>query len=37
MLGFLRSPLLLGLFSACFVFVRVFARESEGEPELARA
>ena len=36
-LGFLRSPLLLGLFAACFVFVRVFARESEGEPELARA
>jgi signal peptidase len=36
-LGFLRSPLLLGLFAACFVFVRVFTRESTSEPELARA
>ncbi len=35
-LGFLRSPLLLGLFAACFVFVRVFTRESTREPELAR-
>jgi signal peptidase I len=34
-LRFLRSPLLLGLFAACFVFVRVFARENEEEPERA--
>jgi signal peptidase I len=32
-LKFLRSPLLLGLFAACFVFVRVFTRENEDEPE----
>ena len=27
-LRYLRSPLLLGLFAACFVFVRIFTRES---------
>jgi signal peptidase I len=34
-LQFLRSPLLLGLFAACFVFVRVFTREKD-EPELPK-
>jgi signal peptidase len=34
-LQFLRSPLLLGLFAACFVFVRVFTREKD-ESELPK-
>ena len=33
-LQFLRSPLLLGLLAACFVFVRVLTRESKDEREL---
>jgi signal peptidase I len=32
-LQYLRSPLLLGLLAACFVFVGVFTRGSENEPE----
>ena len=35
-LRFLRSPLLLGLFAACLVFVRVFTRESKDESELPK-
>ena len=35
-LRYLRSPLLLGLFAACFVFVRIFTREDEDESEGAK-
>jgi len=34
-LRYLRSPLLLGLIAACFVFVSVLTRESENGPESA--
>jgi signal peptidase len=35
-LQYLRSPLLLGLLAACFVFVTVLTRESKNEPESVR-
>ncbi len=35
-LQLLRSPLLLGLFAACLVFVRVLTRESKDERELPK-
>ncbi len=35
-LRFMRSPLLLGLLAACFVFVRVMSADGEAEPELPK-
>jgi signal peptidase I len=36
-LQYLRSPLLLGLLAACFVFVSVLTRENNNEPEPVHA